>query len=243
MKNTKKSRVSIIGCGWLGKPLFQRLSIAYEVLCYTRKKEEADFENYYYNPQKQSPFWDCDYAVVAISTKDHYLETLEQIALQLRADSTFIFMSSISVYREYDGDVNEESVITQSNRQYEAEQLIQHLRENAVILRLGGLMGEDRISGRWSKASVFTDGPVNYIHRDDVIGVVETILSQKISTGVFNVVAPEHPLRSSVHRSNAKRFGFKAGRFEGMSMRKVDPLRLHSTLNYRFIHPDPLRFW
>ncbi|WP_345993074.1 hypothetical protein [Sulfurimonas sp. HSL-1716] len=243
MTSTKKPRISIIGCGWLGKPLFQTLFKQYEVFCSTRQKEESSFENYCYNPPQSSSFWDCDYAIVAISTKDNYLETLKQIAAYVNSEAVVILLSSISVYREYDGEVDEETPITQTGKQYEAEILMQRLRKKLIVLRLGGLMGEDRISGKWSKVSTFEDGPVNYVHRDDVIGIIQKILLKKTSSGIFNVVAPQHPLRSAIHRSNAEKFGFKPGRFEGMTRRKILSKKVVEYLKYEFIYPDPLRFW
>lgn len=241
--NTKKLRISIIGCGWLGKPLYIILRENYQVSCFTRRQEEIYLDHYYYNPPKKSLFWDCDYAIVAISTKDNYLETLKQIALHVSSNATLILMSSISVYREYDGEVDEGSPITQSSKQVEAEELMQTMRDKLIILRLGGLMGDDRIAGKWNKVSLFTDGFVNYVHRDDVIGIVEAIISQKIEQGVFNVVAPQHPLRSVVHHSNSKKFGFELGEFKEMTYRKISSITVDRYIKYSFRHPDPLRFW
>ncbi|MDD2358212.1 MAG: NAD(P)-binding domain-containing protein [Thiovulaceae bacterium] len=241
--NIKKPRISLIGCGWLGKPLCKTLDENYQVSCYTRRQEEIHLDHYYYNPPKESLFWDCDYLIVAISTKDNYLETLKQIALNADANTVLILMSSISVYKEYDCEIDEGNPITQSSKQYEAEQLLQELRDKLIILRLGGLMGDDRIAGKWSKVSLFADGFVNYVHRDDVIGVVEAVLSQKIEHGIFNVVAPKHPLRSAVHNSNAQKFGFRLGEFKEMCYRKVFSTVLERDIKYNFRYPDPLKFW
>ncbi len=243
MMSTKKLRISIIGCGWLGKLLYKTLGENYQISCFTRREEEVNLENYYYNPPKESLFWDCDYAIVTISTKDNYLETLKQIALHVNSNAVLILMSSISVYREYDCEVDEGSPITQSSKQAEAEQLMQTLRDKLIILRLGGLMADDRIAGKWSKVSVFEDGFVNYVHRDDVIGVVEALLSQKKEQGIFNVVAPKHPLRSLVHRSNSKKFGFELGEFKEMSHRKIFSTALERDIKYNFRYSDPLKFW
>jgi len=152
-------------------------------------------------------------------------------------------MSSISVYREFDIEVDEDICILKKSLQYEAEQLIQSLRKSVIILRLGGLMGDDRVSGRWSKVKSFSDGAVNYVHRDDVIEIVKKIIASNIDNGLYNVVAPEHPLRSQVHKSNANKFGFTLGTFEGMTHRKVSSKRLLEHLGYKFLYPNPLEFW
>ena len=236
-------RISIIGCGWLGSAIKTTLSTQNDIRCYTRHLEQATLKGYFYKPDQNSPFWECDYLIIAISTKDHYLETLEHIGLHVSTNSIVLFMSSISVYRESDTVVDEAYPIQSLSQQYEAELLIKQLHSKTVILRLGGLMGYDRVAGRWSKATVYTDGAVNYIHRDDVIGVVRTIMRQQIDFGVFNIVAPLHPLRSDVHRHKAQKFSFALGDFYGMTHRIVLSNKLLKHLQYVFIYPDPLKFW
>ncbi len=152
-------------------------------------------------------------------------------------------MSSISVYREFDCKVDEDTHISKNSLQYEAEILMREMTDKLVILRLAGLMGSDRVSGRWSKVKSFSDGYVNYIHKDDVIGVVDKIIASNIKNEVFNVVAPKHPLRSQVHQKNSKHFGFTLGTFEGMSKRIVSSSKLSRKLNYKFTYPNPLEFW
>jgi len=202
------------------------------VSCFTRNINELP-----------TNFWQCDYAIVAINTKDNYLKTLKYIALHVKREASIILMSSISVYREFDKEVDEDILISKIGLQYEAERLLQSLRENVITLRLGGLMGDDRISGRWSKVKQFSDGGVNYVHRDDVIAVVKKLIVANKKIGLYNVVAPKHPLRSEVHESNAKKFGFSVGTFEGMTYRKVSSKKLLEDLDYKFLHPNPLEFW
>ncbi|EDZ63468.1 protein containing NAD(P)-binding domain [Sulfurimonas gotlandica GD1] len=227
-----KKSVGIVGCGWLGKPLAETLSDAFNVECFSRETTSDD-----------SSFWHRDTIIVAINTKDNYLATLQKIATLASASSNIILMSSISVYREFDTEVDESAVITQIGRQKEAEELMQKLREKLVILRLGGLMGEDRISGKWKSVSAFTDGEVNYIRRDDVIDITKKILEYDVKNGIFNLVAPLHPLRSEVHKKNSKTFGLELGTFQGKTSRVVSSDAIVKKLNYTFLHPDPLEFW
>lgn len=227
-----KKSISIIGCGWLGKPLAKELSNTYDVECYSR---ETTSDN--------SMFWQSDTMIIAINTKDNYLQTLQKIAKLTPTTSNIIFMSSISVYREFDMEVDENAVITNIGRQREAEELMQGLKKKLVILRLGGLMGEDRISGKWKSVSAFADGEVNYIHRDDVIHITKNILEKKIQSGIYNLVAPKHPLRSEVHKKNSKTFDLTLGNFEGRTHRVVSSKKVIKELSYSFLYPDPLHFW
>jgi len=161
--------ISIIGCGWLGKPLASELSKEHKVLCFDRKETK-----------KNSAFYKSDILIISINTKDNYLQTLEKISKLTKKETIVILMSSTSVYREFDEEVNEDTLITKKGLQKEAEELVQSLRDTVLILRLGGLMGENRVAGRWKKVSIFKDGPVNYIHKDDVINIIKKFLHVEI---------------------------------------------------------------
>jgi len=237
------SRIGLIGCGWLGKPLAESLSKEHQVQCFSRKEQDESGLDYVLEPKEGHPFWTNEILIIAISTRDNYLKTLEEIAHKCAPSTSLILMSSTSVYKEFDGQVDETANITQKSIQVQAEELMLTLREELLILRLGGLMGDDRIAGRWKSVSRFTDGPVNYIHQDDVISIVQKMIHENIQDGIYNLVAPQHPLRSQVHHTNSEAFGFALGKFEGETDRIVTPVKMITRLNYDFIHPDPLAFW
>ncbi|SHO80798.1 Protein yeeZ precursor [hydrothermal vent metagenome] len=220
------SKIGIIGCGWLGKPLYNKLSQNYSVECFDRKSTDDN-----------SNFWSSDTIIISINTKDNYIETLKKI--KNLTSKNIILCSSISLYREFDNIVDESAIITKESIQKEAEEIF----EDALILRLGGLMGYDRVAGRWKKVSKFQDGKVNYIHRDDVINIIELSIKTSLTKGVFNLVAPLHPLRSEVHYSNSKKFGFEMGSFSGNSNREILSNKIMNRLNYKFKYPNPLEFW
>ncbi len=225
-------KISIIGCGWLGKPLSLELSKEYKVECFSR---ELTSDN--------SPFWQNDIIIIAINTKDNYLQTLQKIASLSKKEATLIILSSISVYREFDCTVDESAKITKSSLQKEAEELLLSLEPDALILRLGGLMGDDRVAGKWKNNSLFSDGFVNYIHKDDVINIIKTVIQQDKKSDILNLVAPNHPTRAEIHKKNSEKFGFEMGAFEGFTNRKVISKKLIKELSYTFLHPNPLEFW
>lgn len=228
----KTKSVGIIGCGWLGKPLARELSKNLHVECFSRQTTHDN-----------SPFWHSDIVIIAINTKDNYLETLRKIATLTKPTCNIILMSSISIYREFDEDVDESFEITQPSLIKEAEELILGLKENVIILRLGGLMGDDRVAGRWKRATDFSDGYVNYIHKEDVINIVKNIIENSVKLGIYNLVAPLHPSRQEIHRKNSQKFGSEIGKFEGFSKRKVSSEKVIKELNYTFLYPNPLEFW
>ncbi|MCW8895442.1 MAG: hypothetical protein OQK48_02665 [Sulfurimonas sp.] len=225
-------KIGVIGCGWLGQPLAEELSKNLSVECFSRENTKDD-----------SSFWKNDIIVIAINTKDNYLQTLQKIAKLTKPTCNIILMSSTSVYREFDKEVDESAEITKPALQKEAEDLILSLKKNVLILRLGGLMGDDRISGKWKNISTFSDGPVNYIHKIDVINITKKMIEEGVTCGIYNLVAPMHPLRSEVHKKNSEDFGLTLGTFEGMTKRIVLCDALVKKLNYSFLYPDPLDMW
>ncbi len=224
--------ISIVGCGWLGKPLAKSLSKEYDVECYDRK-----------TTKERSSFWQSKTIIIAINTKDNYINTLQKIAKFSSLSSNIILLSSISVYKEFNKTIDEDISITQKTLQKEAEELMQNLREHLLILRLGGLMGSDRVAGRWKKVSTFKDGFVNYIHRDDVICIIKELLKNDVRDGIYNLVAPKHPLRSKVHKKNTQRLGIKLGSFEGKTSKIISSDAIVKKINYTFLYPEPLDFW
>lgn len=223
-------RIGVIGCGWLGKPLGKYLSSEHQVSCFSRENTP-------------NVFWDNELFIIAVSTKDNYLQSIKNFLSRINPKASIILTSSTSVYKEFDKEVNEETKINQTGLQKEAEDLVLQNRDDVLILRLGGLMGEDRIAGKWKSISSFTDSPVNYIHQEDILAIISKLINKKIRSGIYNLVAPQHPLRSEVHKKNSEDFGFKLGTFKEYSHRIVNGNKVIKTLDYEFIYPNPLKFW
>jgi len=159
-------KVSILGCGWVGKAL--QVSLPHDVHCLSRDRVA----------NKKANLYRCDVLIIAIPPRDNYLEVLEETLMCIEKNTQIILLSSISFY---DG----KALVV------EAETLLQSLDEAVTILRLGGLMGYDRIAGKYTAGKVLTsDNRTNYVHRDDVVGIIECIISQYVRGEVFDVVAP-----------------------------------------------------
>jgi hypothetical protein len=87
--------------------------------------------------------------------------------------------------------------------------------------------------------------PVNYLHRDDAIGLITSVLDHNL-TDVFNLVAPQHPTREAVYRQNCTAFGLPLPVFseptEAPAYKIVSPAKVQAATGYRFVYPDPLGF-
>ena len=218
------TKVSILGCGWVGKALVNMLDAnKYETLCLSRNMEENSAQGLY----------DCDVLLIAIPPRDNYLEVLRVTLGKIDASTQVILLSSISFY---DG---KPLVI-------EGEGLVQRMHEGAVLLRLGGLMGYDRIAGKYTAGKVLSsDARTNYVHRDDVVSIIESIIAQDVRDEIFDVVAPLQCSKKEIFAQNAERFGFEKTEFlSGDETGKVlAPTKLCKRLGYTFLKKDVKEFW
>ena len=110
-------KISIFGCGWVGKALLQILKHKYQVNCsvktqssYNALETENRFllslDNFY--PKK---FYDVDVMLIAIPPRGAYLESLTQLLSFLPSTTQLILLSSTSVYTQTEGVVREEDTL------------------------------------------------------------------------------------------------------------------------------------
>ena len=223
----KKKKIAILGCGWVGSVLKESLrSEGHEVNCLSRD----------INMDTLVGFYACDVLVIAIPPSDTYVDVIEDalfsVSLNEAIDTQIILLSSISFY---DG---KRSIV-------EAEALLKIKDENSVILRLGGLMGYDRIAGKYTAGKSVKDAPTHYVHRDDVVGIIEAIIEQGIRNKIFNVVAPVQSTKKEIYTQNSKQFGFEETHFEGTAenTKVLSPDILCEVLGYTFKKEDVRDFW
>lgn len=164
-----------------------------------------------------------------------------------------IFASSTSVYPAVEGVFYEDSANLSNtsrpsgNAVLKAEQiLLDSSSFETVILRFGGLYGYDRhpikfLAGRKSVPSPLK--PVNLIHQDDCIKIIEEVLKKEAFSGIYNAVADGHPPRKTLYQSAAKHFDVPPPTFDENSEsinRVISNKKLKKELGYTFIYPNPL---
>jgi nucleoside-diphosphate-sugar epimerase len=174
------------------------------------------------------------------------------------AIKNIIYISSTSVYPELNREVFEEDVITPeqsaSPTMVKTENLLKDFCENSklnlTILRCGGLMGYDRIPAKYFsgwRGLTTGDIQVNYVHRDDVIKVIETIIEDEIWNEIFNIVSPIHPIRKEIYSKNCEEFGFEMPEFvkpnEPQAFKIISPKKWLECSKYSFIYENPLDYY
>jgi nucleoside-diphosphate-sugar epimerase len=166
-----------------------------------------------------------------------------------------IYISSTSVYPDTNKELNENSDVKSDKSTKRIilaeEELRIKTKLDATILRCGGLMGYDRIPGKYfAGVKDLNTGhmPVNFVHRDDVIGAIHKIIETNDGNAwnkVFNLVAPKHPTRKEIYLKNAAEFGFEAPTFSEDTThpwKKINSKKIEQKLGYTFKHPDPMEF-
>lgn len=232
-------KISILGCGWLGFPLAQKLiETGYEVKGSTTS--ESKFE--VLKSKKIQPFLIKLEESQIIGNISEFLNETEIIIIDIppglrkttesTSEKTFvnkirtllpfienstiekvIFISSTSVYGDSTSipTVTEESILqpdTESGKQLvEVENLFRNNRNfETIIIRFGGLIGEDRnaikmLTGKTNVAN--PEAPINLIHQEDCIGIISEIIQQNNWNETFNAVAPFHPKRKEYYTQKA----------------------------------------
>jgi nucleoside-diphosphate-sugar epimerase len=188
------------------------------------------------------------------SQSENFVSKIENliIAIEKSTIKKVLFVSSTSVYGDAFPiiEVNEESTLnpdSESGKQLvEVEQLLQSNKNfESTILRFGGLIGEDRhpikfLAGRENVAN--PEAPINFIHQEDCIGIIEEILNQAQNDNwnwneTFNAVAPEHPKRADYYHKKALEMNLKVPTFVKDSKSKgkiISSQKLQKILDYSF---------
>lgn len=162
MTKIEKKRISILGCGWLGFPLAQRLldlNITKDVKGSTTSTaklpifEKAGIDGYQFDlipefsgdAEKIATFFDADVLVISIPPKlaktgqDFHVQQIEQVirAIKKSPVSEIIYISSTSVYPELNRVVTEDDVQTPAESpapsMVRAENLLMLLRPDRTV--------------------------------------------------------------------------------------------------------------
>ena len=272
---TKGNTISILGCGWLGYPLAKELiAQGYKVKGSTTNiKKIAVFRKAGITPfqltvdtvktQKiaaDGDFFQADLLVISLPPKIRKLGAgrgFGQMEKIIEATRNFagnvIYTSSTSVYPP-DGKSHDENSLMHQLPEYSHPLLdIEKLLKSAfgdklTILRLGGLFGYDRIPVKYFlEKKEIQNGkfPVNYLHRDDAVKSIVTIIEKQAWGRIYNVVAPLHPTREAVFLKNAEALNAVKPLFNQTvtgNFKIVKGDKIVRDLGFFYQFPDPQNF-
>jgi nucleoside-diphosphate-sugar epimerase len=248
-------KIGIIGCGWLGTHIGERLSDRYEIFATTTTKSkiedlqsrgfnvtlakfpdqlDSDIKEWEVVPQLDAiiisvPFSGIRGKQISMTEKrQNLLNFLGSFKDQL------FYTSSTGVYPQTEKDFIEDDQLV---HEVESENFLFKQFPQTNILRLAGLMGGERLLKNYNISGL--DQLVNHIHYSDICSVVEKMLDNHSESKVYNVVAPIHPNKEEV--INAQK-GLPYHGERSKNGRTISPKKLIEELDFKFQYPDPRYF-
>ena len=264
------TQISILGCGWLGLPLAKSLlqngfsikgsTTSLEKISLLESEGITPFlvrlEEQQISASVIDFLADSQILIINIPPKLRGGSTENFVAkittlLPFIENSTVekvLFVSSTSVYGEDNEFVTEATVLnpdSEGGRQLAiVENVLQkNNRFQTTILRFGGLISDERnpvrfLSGRENIEN--PDAPINLIHQDDCIGIIEKIIALNSWDETYNAVAPFHPTRQEYYTQKATELNLALPKFAALNTivgKTILNNKLIEVLDYSFIKP------
>ncbi len=263
--------ISILGFGWLGEPLARKLAdYGYSVKASTTTPAKLDsirdagLQAYLLSlsPALECPdleFFLTDLFIInfpprrrtdIIDFHTAQIVSLIKVIVEYKIPKV-LFVSSTSVYPSTQGVVTEDEHLVPDKDSGKAlriaEELLMALPEQkTTVLRFAGLIGGDRIPGRFlaGKSDIENgNAPVNLIHRDDCIGIISQIVEEGVFGEIFNACMDEHPTRKEFYEAAARKAGLPLPRFlpqTDCKFKIIDSSKLKSMLAYQMRYANPM---
>lgn len=251
-------KIGIIGYGWLSERISAIISEHYEIFATTTTEEKAErlnAENLHtevvcfpdYQLIEPYPKWsvlenlDVLIITIPISGKSCCVSSLynriQNLSLFIGDFKGQMFlMSSTGVYPDMEKEFTEEEVPVEK---VSGERMVRNKYPQVNILRLGGLMGDNRLLKNYNVGNL--DFAVNHIHYKDIAGILLKMIENKTEKTLYNVTAPLHPSKAQVINTQKNIITDREEEIE-IKGKKVSSLKLVSELGYVFQYPDPRTF-
>ena len=261
-------KIAIIGCGWLGLPLAKKLiQENFIVKGSTTSKEKISV----LKTEKIEPFLidlnknldkeilnsflkNVDVLIINIPPKIrkektiNYYNKIQKITSNnlIKKINNIIFISSTSVYGSKQGKINSQTIPspdTINGREIlKTEKLFDN--KNNTIIRFGGLINETRnpLNHLIKKVEVLnSEAPINYIHLDDCIGIIISVIKKNKWGKKYLGVAPFHPTKKKYfddlcYKKNIENLNFSLSKT--IINKEINDEKINKELNYTFRYPN-----
>lgn len=242
-------KIVILGCGWVGVRLASFLKSAnHHVIATTTSPEKLQqlqslasevFLFDFSNPQEVPELNSADLIIFSMPVaKDSWIAGFRD--LKFNAPQT-VFFSSTGIYPQQDGVFTEEHSENLRADIARAEQNVLQHHPQTTVLRLGGIMGDDRSLQNFyrSKAPANAVKKVNHIHFEDILNVVKVLLNSPRPGETYNLVAPEHP---TIREILETQHDLNTDVEDKTGQRIISSHKLINDFNYIFKYPNPKYF-
>lgn len=265
-------RVAVVGAGWLGALVAAELAAAgREVIATTRSGQWREGDpppgvrvaglDVCDAGLQTEALADAETIVIGVAPggdQDRealYVAGVRRLIERRPAGARVIFLGSTSALPDVDGWVFEDEPAwpdrPRGQVQRRAEQAVHDADPDALVLRLGGLIGPGRALeriARLGKASP-RDGDgmtaTNLLHRDDAAAAVLAAIARPSVRGIVHVVCDAHPPRRTLYAEVADRIGAppidwrEPPQTRHPRGKRVSNLRMKAQLGIRLRHPAP----
>jgi nucleoside-diphosphate-sugar epimerase len=258
--------ISILGCGWLGLPLAKKLvEVGFDVKGSTTSKGKLKILEL----EKIQPFLidlserkiegdiasflsNSEILIITIPPKlrgehkENFVQKIQNLISFIEEEKVkkVLFVSSTSVYGEQNELVTEETIPNpdaESGKQLlEVEKILQaNTNFKTTILRFGGLIGKDRHPITFLAGNDNPYAPINLIHQDNCITIIEKIIDTNCFSEIFNAVAPFHPSRKEYYTQKAIELNLVIPKFNTENRNDdkkiISSEKIQKHLNYKFL--------
>ena len=261
-------KIAIIGCGWLGLPLAKKLiKENFIVKGSTTSKEKISV----LKAEKIEPFLidlnknldkeilnsfleNINVLIINIPPKIrkekiiNYYTKIQKITSNdlIKKVNNIIFISSTSVYGSKQGKVSSQTIPSpdtiNGKEILKTEKLFDN--KNNTIIRFGGLINETRnpLNHLIKKSEVLnSDAPINYIHLEDCIGIILSVIKKNKWGKIYLGVTPFHPTKKNYFDNLCEKKRIKKLTFSSKKTvvnKEIDDNKIKPELNYTFKYPS-----
>ena len=250
-------KIGIIGCGWLGFRMAKYFVATNEIFATTTSDDkvkmlsELGFQTFKIDFDEEellklNDIWlNLNIIIITIPfSKSADFEVLKKrfgnLSLFIKGfDKPIFLVSSIGIYPQIEQEITENNLdeTLLNPNIFGIENLMKTNFPQINILRLGGLMGDDRYLSKYKIKA--PQQIVNHIHFEDISRIVEKMITENLQSKTINLVAPLHPTKKQVVDFQTKN---SETEIEESFGRKIVSEYLESDLKYEFLHPDPRKF-
>ena len=257
-----EKNISILGCGWLGLPLAIRLiaggwhvkgSTTTETKLPLLRSNQIDpYLVQLGNDALGNDFFYNTILLINVppslrkQSAEAYLNQMQALVNRVEHSPVkqVIFISATSLYPDTNTGIIQTNMVDEESPLYQSERFFTgNTHFTTTVIRFAGLIGPERNPSRFfSGKTGIPNGqaPVNLIHLEDCIGIIQTVLHQQKFGGIYHAAAPTHPSRMEFYTEASRVVGLPLPGFvdELKEWKIIDPAKLISELNYQFVHPD-----
>ena len=265
--------ISILGCGWLGLPLGEHLvrkgfqvkgsTMSIENFESLKLKGISPFQLEITDTRivsdNLSGFLNSEILIINFPPKRrddieaYHKAQFKQLIPELLKSTIkhVLFVSSTSVYPDLNREVFENETAMPAKPSGKAlrrveDILISQPNFTTTIIRFSGLIGYDRVPGRFlaGKTNVENgNAPINVIHQDDCIELISQIIQQNVWGQIFNASADYHPTRKEFYTLAAAKIGLKIPTFnqeKETNFKIINSDKIKQHIGYSFKYANPL---